>query len=136
MEASLDRAVITVPAYFNDAQRQATLEAGHKLGSKSKESFMSQPRRPWPTVCTASRKAPESVYDLGGGTFDITILEMVDGVFKFWPHMVTRDWEATTSIKASSNIFWNKKSFRNPKRSSLKVQKPWQAPPQNKPRKL
>ena len=83
MEASLDRAVITVPAYFNDAQRQATLEAGRLAGLKV-ERIINEPTAA--ALAYGLHRLKESskiaVYDLGGGTFDITILEMVDGVFR------------------------------------------------------
>ena len=83
MEASLDRAVITVPAYFNDAQRQATLEAGRQAGLKV-ERIINEPTAA--ALAYGLHRLKESsriaVYDLGGGTFDITILEMVDGVFR------------------------------------------------------
>ena len=76
-------AVITVPAYFNDAQRQATKEAGEIAGLKVQRIINE------PTAAAlaygldkggADRKI--AVYDLGGGTFDISILELGDGVFE------------------------------------------------------
>jgi len=83
MESSLDRAVITVPAYFNDAQRQATLEAGRQAGLQV-ERILHEPTAA--ALAYGLHRLKESsriaVYDLGGGTFDITILEMVDGVFR------------------------------------------------------
>ena len=76
-------AVITVPAYFNDAQRQATKEAGEISGLKVQRIINE------PTAAalaygldkgTSDKKI--AVYDLGGGTFDISILELGDGVFE------------------------------------------------------
>lgn len=78
----VDRAVITVPAYFDDSQRQATKQAGEIAGLKV-ERIINEP--------TASALAygldkknshTVAVYDLGGGTFDISILELGDGVFE------------------------------------------------------
>jgi molecular chaperone DnaK len=77
------RAVITVPAYFNDAQRNATKEAGRLAGLKSSASSTSRPPPRSPTASTASsEKSKIAVYDLGGGTFDISILELNEGVFQ------------------------------------------------------
>ena len=76
-------AVITVPAYFNDAQRQATKEAGEIAGLKVRRIINE------PTAAALaygldkkSQEAKVAVFDLGGGTFDISILELGDGVFE------------------------------------------------------
>jgi len=75
-------AVITVPAYFNDAQRKATKEAG-KIAGLNVERIINEPT----AASLAYGLDDESdqvvaVYDLGGGTFDISILELGDGVFE------------------------------------------------------
>ena len=77
-------AVITVPAYFNDAQRQATKDAGKIAGLEVKRIVNE------PTAAAlaygfgkdSSKDEKIAVYDLGGGTFDISILELGDGVFE------------------------------------------------------
>ena len=76
-------AVITVPAYFNDAQRQATKEAGEIAGLKVRRIINE------PTAASLAygldKKSQDlkiAVFDLGGGTFDISILELGDGVFE------------------------------------------------------
>ena len=76
------RAVITVPAYFNDAQRQATKDAGEIAGLKV-ERIVNEPT----AACLAyglekKREGRIAVFDLGGGTFDISILDIGDGVFE------------------------------------------------------
>ena len=78
----VDRAVITVPAYFNDAQRQATKQAGEIAGLKV-ERIVNEPTAA-ALAYGLDKKGSQTiaVYDLGGGTFDISILEIGDGVFE------------------------------------------------------
>ena len=80
---TVTEAVITVPAYFNDAQRQATKEAGEIAGLKVMRIINE------PTAAALAygldKKGTDqkiAVYDLGGGTFDISVLELGDGVFE------------------------------------------------------
>jgi molecular chaperone DnaK len=75
-------AVITVPAYFNDSQRQATKDAGEIAGLKV-ERIINEPTAA-ALAYGLDKKSDEkiAVYDLGGGTFDISILEIGDGVFE------------------------------------------------------
>lgn len=78
----VDQAVITVPAYFDDAQRQATKQAGEIAGFKV-ERIINEPTAAALAYGLDKKKAEKiAVYDLGGGTFDISILELGDGVFE------------------------------------------------------
>jgi len=75
-------AVITVPAYFNDSQRQATKEAGEIAGLDVKR-IINEPTAASLAYGLDKKKDEKiAVYDLGGGTFDISILEIGDGVFE------------------------------------------------------
>lgn len=79
---TVDRAVITVPAYFDDSQRQATKQAGEIAGLKV-ERIINEPTAASLAYGLDSQKNETiAVYDLGGGTFDISILEIGDGVFE------------------------------------------------------
>ena len=80
---TVSEAVVTVPAYFNDAQRQSTKEAGEIAGLTVKRIINE------PTAAALAYGLDKSdkdrtiaVFDLGGGTFDISILELGDGVFE------------------------------------------------------
>lgn len=76
-------AVVTVPAYFNDSQRQATKEAGEVAGLKVKR-IINEPTAAALAYGMDKRNKDMTiaVYDLGGGTFDISVLELGDGVFE------------------------------------------------------
>jgi len=75
-------AVITVPAYFNDAQRQATKDAGRIAGLEVKR-IINEPTAAALAYGLDKKKDEKiAVYDLGGGTYDISILELGDGVFE------------------------------------------------------
>ena len=76
------KAVITVPAYFNDSQRQATKDAG-KIAGLEVERIVNEPTAAALAYGLDKKKTGTvAVYDLGGGTFDISILEIGDGVFE------------------------------------------------------
>ena len=78
----VEQAVITVPAYFNDAQRQATKDAG-KIAGLEVLRIINEPTAAALAYGLEKKKGKTiAVYDLGGGTFDISILEIGDGVFE------------------------------------------------------
>lgn len=78
----VEKAVITVPAYFNDAQRQATKDAG-KIAGLEVERIVNEPTAAALAYGLDKTDKDEKilVFDLGGGTFDVSILELGDGVF-------------------------------------------------------
>lgn len=95
---TITRAVITVPAYFNDSQRNATKAAGEIAGFKV-ERIINEPTAA-SLAYGLDRKSDEkiAVYDLGGGTFDISVLEIGDGVFEVLAtdgdtHLGGDDWD-------------------------------------------
>src|SRR6266496_523156 len=93
------QAVITVPAYFNDAQRQATKDAG-KIAGLEVLRIINEPTAASLAYGLDKKKDEEiAVYDLGGGTFDISVLEIGDGVFEVKAtngdtHLGGDDWDA------------------------------------------
>ncbi len=78
----IEEAIITVPAYFNDPQRQATKDAGLIAGLKVSRIINEPTAAALAYGLDNKRNEVIAVYDLGGGTFDITILEITDGVFQ------------------------------------------------------
>ena len=79
---SVTEAVITVPAYFNDAQRQATKDAG-KIAGLDVKRIINEPTAAALAYGLDNEKEQKiMVYDLGGGTFDVSILDIADGVFE------------------------------------------------------
>ncbi len=109
---TVDKAVITVPAYFNDAQRQATKDAGEIAGLKV-ERIINEPTAA-ALAYGLDKKTNEkiAVFDLGGGTFDVSILDVGDGVFEVLSthgdtHLGGDDWDQRL-IKFLVDSFQNK----------------------------
>src|ERR1700746_1063486 len=96
---TVTQAVITVPAYFNDSQRQATKDAG-KIAGLEVLRIINEPTAASLAYGLDKKKDEEiAVYDLGGGTFDISVLEIGDGVFEVKAtngdtHLGGDDWDA------------------------------------------
>ena len=86
----VDKAVITVPAYFNDAERQATKDAG-KIAGLEVERIINEPTAAALAYGLDKTDKDEKVlvFDLGGGTFDVSILELGDGYSKYYQQPVT-----------------------------------------------
>lgn len=95
---SISQAVITVPAYFNDSQRQATKDAG-KIAGLEVLRIINEPTAASLAYGLDKKKDEKiAVYDLGGGTFDISVLEIGDGVFEVKAtngdtHLGGDDWD-------------------------------------------
>src|SRR3954467_6070182 len=95
----IHQAVITVPAYFNDSQRQATKDAGRIAGVEVLR-IINEPTAASLAYGLDKKKSEEiAVYDLGGGTFDVSILEIGEGVFEVKAtngdtHLGGDDWDA------------------------------------------
>jgi molecular chaperone DnaK len=96
----VNQAVITVPAYFNDSQRQATKDAG-KIAGLEVLRIINEPTAASLAYGLDKKKDEKiAVYDLGGGTFDISVLEIGDGVFEVKAtngdtHLGGDDWDNT-----------------------------------------
>src|SRR5271168_1993361 len=80
--APVTKAVITVPAYFNDAQRQATKDAGRMAGLEVLRLVNEPTAAALAYGLDRQKEGIVAVYDLGGGTFDISILKLQDGIFE------------------------------------------------------
>ncbi len=95
----ITQAVITVPAYFNDSQRNATKDAG-KIAGLEVLRIINEPTAASLAYGLDKKKDEKiAVYDLGGGTFDISVLEIGDGVFEVKAtngdtHLGGDDWDA------------------------------------------
>lgn len=107
----VEKAVITVPAYFNDAQRQATKDAG-KIAGLDVVRIINEPTAAALAYGLENQKSEKVlVFDLGGGTFDVSILDIGDGTFEVIStagdnHLGGDDWDQVVSdwIKAQIKI--------------------------------
>ena len=88
----VSEAVITVPAYFNDAQRQATKDAGKIAGLDVKRIINEPTAAALAYGLDNENEQKIMVYDLGGGTFDVSIIEIGDGVIE----VLATNWRYTT----------------------------------------
>ena len=79
---TVDKAVITVPAYFNDSQRQATKDAGKIAGLEVLRIINEPTAASLAYGLEKKNNGTVAVYDLGGGTFDVSVLEIGDGIFE------------------------------------------------------
>lgn len=107
----IEKAVITVPAYFNDAQRQATKDAGQIAGLDVIRIINEPTAAALAYGLDTGRSEKILVFDLGGGTFDVSILEIGDGTFEVIAtsgdnHLGGDDWDAVVAdwIKAQIKI--------------------------------
>ncbi|RZN63470.1 molecular chaperone DnaK [Methanonatronarchaeum sp. AMET6-2] len=82
MGEEINKAVITVPAYFTDAQRQATKDAGEIAGFEVERIINEPTAASLAYGIDDSEEKTIAIYDLGGGTFDLSILELDDGIFE------------------------------------------------------
>ncbi|CAO2815805.1 unnamed protein product [Amaranthus hypochondriacus] len=78
---TVTKAVVTVPAYFNDAQRQATKDAG-RIAGLDVQRIINEPTAAALSYGSTNKEGLIAVFDLGGGTFDVSILEISNGVFE------------------------------------------------------
>ncbi|PTX92130.1 molecular chaperone DnaK [Verrucomicrobia bacterium LW23] len=118
---TITEAVITVPAYFNDTQRQATKDAGRIAGLEVRR-IINEPTAASLAYGLDKKKDEKiAVYDLGGGTFDISVLEIGDGVFEVKAtngdtHLGGDDWDNAVidwllaEFKAENNIDLSKQA--------------------------
>ena len=95
---TITEAVITVPAYFNDAQRNATKAAGEIAGLKVRRIINEPTAASLAYGLDKKKNEKIAVYDLGGGTFDISVLDIGDGVFEVMAtngdtHLGGDDWD-------------------------------------------
>jgi len=112
---TVDRAVITVPAYFNDAQRQATKDAGEIAGLKVERIINEPTAAALAYGMDKGKNEKIAVFDLGGGTFDVSILDVGDGVFEVLSthgdtHLGGDDWDQTL-INFLASEFKNKEGI-------------------------
>ncbi|CAK9155657.1 unnamed protein product [Ilex paraguariensis] len=81
LNKGVNKAVVTVPAYFNDAQRQATKDAG-RIAGLDVQRIINEPTAAALSYGLNNKEGTIAVFDLGGGTFDVSILEISNGVFE------------------------------------------------------
>ena len=116
------QAVITVPAYFNDAQRQATKDAGKIAGLDVLRIINEQTAASLAYGLDKKKDEKIAVFDLGGGTFDVSVLEIGDGVFEVKATNGEPISEATTGMRLSST---GSSTRSRPSRASISARIRW-----------
>ena len=108
---SVTDAVITVPAYFNDAQRQATKDAG-KIAGLNVLRIINEPTAAALAYGLDKDRADQTilVFDLGGGTFDVSVLELGEGVFRGQARPRATTTSAATTSTRPSSTGWSRSS--------------------------
>jgi hypothetical protein len=114
--------VITVPAYFDDAQRQATKDAARLAGLEVLRLLNEPTAAALAYGLDKKKNGTFAVYDLGGGTFDVTILELDDGVFQVRRRAATASSAATTWIAPRRRLLGalGVRSAASPERRALR----------------
>jgi molecular chaperone DnaK len=130
VDNEVDRAVITVPAYFNDAQRTATRDAG-KIAGLDVMRIINEPTAASLAYGLDKRHSGLiAVYDLGGGTFDISILRVEDGVFQVLAtggdtHLGGDDIDLLLMHKVLADIGWSQSAEKVQEVRKAVIQAKW-----------
>jgi Fe-S protein assembly chaperone HscA len=130
VDNEVDRAVITVPAYFNDAQRTATRDAG-KIAGLDVMRIINEPTAASLAYGLDKRHTGLiAVYDLGGGTFDISILRVEDGVFQVLAtggdtHLGGDDIDLLLMHKVLADVGWSQSAERVQEIRKAAIQAKW-----------
>jgi Fe-S protein assembly chaperone HscA len=130
VDNEVDRAVITVPAYFNDAQRTATRDAGRIAGLDVMRIINEPTAASLAYGLDKRHQGLIAVYDLGGGTFDISILKVEDGVFQVLAtggdtHLGGDDIDLLLMHRVLSEVGWSQPAERVQEIRKAVIQAKW-----------
>jgi len=130
VDNEVDRAVITVPAYFNDAQRTATRDAGRIAGLDVMRIINEPTAASLAYGLDKRHQGLIAVYDLGGGTFDISILKVEDGVFQVLAtggdtHLGGDDIDLLLMHRVLSEVGWSQSAERVQEIRKAVIQAKW-----------
>ncbi len=130
VDNEVDRAVITVPAYFNDAQRTATRDAGRIAGLDVMRIINEPTAASLAYGLDKRHQGLIAVYDLGGGTFDISILKVEDGVFQVLStggdtHLGGDDIDLLLMHRVLSEVGWSQSAERVQEIRKAVIQAKW-----------
>jgi len=130
VDNEVDRAVITVPAYFNDAQRTATRDAGRIAGLDVMRIINEPTAASLAYGLDRRHQGLIAVYDLGGGTFDISILKVEDGVFQVLAtggdtHLGGDDIDLLLMHRVLSEVGWSQPAERVQEIRKAVIQTKW-----------